>query len=80
MSAHPIVPWLTEARRAYFYRILTALLPILTVYGLVAEHATVLWLAAGASLLGFGTASAHTSTTGANEEPYTDDDYPEDIV
>lgn len=51
-----------EATRAYVYRVLVAVLPILTVYGLVAEQDVAVWLNLAAAVLGVGLAAVNTST------------------
>lgn len=53
---------LSEPVRAWLYRILVAVVPILTFYGIVDDRSAPLWVALGASVLGFGLASANTST------------------
>ncbi|WP_165215251.1 hypothetical protein [Schaalia sp. ZJ1691] len=55
-----ILTWLTPQVRRWLYGILTALIPLLVVYGQVESDAAALWLALGASVLGTGTALAHT--------------------
>ena len=52
----------SEATRAWIYRVLVAVLPILTVYGVVNESDVVLWLNLAAALLGVGLATANTTT------------------
>lgn len=54
-----------ERTRAWIYRIATALVPVLTGYGVVEESKAALWLGLAGAVLGFGAslmASAHTST------------------
>lgn len=53
---------MTEATRAWIYRILTAAVPLLIVYGVLDDQAAPLWVALAAAALGTGTASAYTST------------------
>lgn len=52
--------WLTPQVRAWLYGIVTAIVPLLTIYGIVDQTAAPLWLALGASVLGTSTALAHT--------------------
>lgn len=52
-----------EHVRAYIYRVLVALQPILTVYGIVDDRAAALWLGLAAAILGLGLATANTSTS-----------------
>ncbi|MBY4571260.1 hypothetical protein ACN95_14665 [Gordonia sihwensis] len=57
------VTWLTPAVRQWIYLVLTALLPILVGYGVVAETDVSLWLALAAAILGAGgtaLAASHT--------------------
>jgi hypothetical protein len=54
--------WLPEYRRAWLYRVLLAVVPILIAYGAVKEADAALWVALAGAVLGTGTASAHTST------------------
>jgi hypothetical protein len=51
-----------EATRAYVYRVLVALVPILVAYGVVDSRQVSIWLGLGSAVLGFGLASANTST------------------
>lgn len=54
-----------EKNRAYIYRILTVVVPLLTFYGFISEDAVSLWLALGAAVLsvaGPGLAARNTST------------------
>lgn len=59
--------WLTPQVRAWLYGIVTAIVPLLTIYGIVDQTAAPLWLALGASVLGTSTALAHTPHGGAGE-------------
>lgn len=52
--------WLTPQVRAWLYGIITALVPILTVYGIVDQTTAPLWISLAASVLGTVTALAHT--------------------
>lgn len=52
--------WLTPQIRAWMYGIITALVPILTVYGIVDQSTAPLWLSLAASVLATSTALAHT--------------------
>lgn len=52
--------WLTPQVRAWMYGIITALVPILTVYGIVDQTSAPLWMSLAASVLATSTALAHT--------------------
>ena len=52
--------WLTPQIRAWMYGIITALVPILTVYGIVDQTTAPLWMSLAASVLATSTALAHT--------------------
>lgn len=54
------ISWLTPQIRAWLYGIVTAIVPILTIYGIIDQNAAPLWLALAASVLGTATAFAHT--------------------
>lgn len=54
------ISWLTPQFRAWLYGIVTAIVPILTIYGIIDQATAPLWLALGASVLGTATAFAHT--------------------
>lgn len=58
--------WLTPTVRRWVYGIVTALVPLLVVYGLVEEATAPLWIALASSVLGTTTALLHTPTGGAN--------------
>lgn len=51
-----------EATRAWIYRVLTAVVPILIAYGVLDEQVAPLWVALGAAVLGTGMAAVNTST------------------
>ena len=51
-----------EATRAYVYRVLVALVPVLIAYGVVDSRQIAVWLGLASAVLGFGLASANTST------------------
>ena len=51
-----------EATRAYVYRVLVALVPVLIAYGVVDSRQVAVWLGLASAFLGFGLASANTST------------------
>jgi hypothetical protein len=53
---------MTEATRAYVYRVLLALQPVVVAYGLVSDTEAVLWLSVVSAVLGTGLASLNTST------------------
>lgn len=52
--------WLTPQIRAWIYGVITALVPILTIYGIVDQSTAPLWLSLAASVLATSTALAHT--------------------
>lgn len=52
----------SEAVRAYIYRVLTAAVPILTFWGVVAETEVPLYIGLAAAILGLPVAAANTST------------------
>ena len=56
--------WLTPQIRAWLYGIVTALVPILTIYGIIDQSTAPLWLSLAASVLGTATALAHTPKDG----------------
>ncbi len=58
---------MSEATRAYLYRIVTVALPILTVYGVVEESKAPLFVALAAAILSVGLAAKHTSTDSEEE-------------
>lgn len=51
-----------EATRAWIYRVLTAVVPILIAYGVIGEQVAPLWIALGGAVLGIGMAAKNTST------------------
>lgn len=55
---------MTESQRAYVYRCLVALAPVVVAYGLLSGEEAALWLGFAANVLGNGLAAAHTSTKG----------------
>ncbi|MHB0828021.1 MAG: phage holin [Schaalia turicensis] len=58
--------WLTPQVRRWLYGVLTALVPLLVVYGLIEEATAPLWIALGSSVLGTTTALLHTPTGDAD--------------
>lgn len=50
-----------ESTRAWVYRVITAALPLLTAYGVVADETVPLYLALAAAILGTGLAARNTS-------------------
>lgn len=54
--------WLTPARRAWLYRLLTVVVPVLIAYGVVDGAQAALWVALAGAVLGTGTAALHTPT------------------
>lgn len=57
-----ILEWLTPQVRRWTYGIITAAVPLLVVYGVLEAETAPLWAALAASVLGTGTALAHTPT------------------
>jgi hypothetical protein len=57
----PVI-YLTERQRAYLYRVLIAIVPLLGVYGVVDQRAVAFISALIAATLGFSLAAANTST------------------
>ena len=53
---------MNEATRAYIYRILLALQPVLVAYSLVTDQQAALWLGVASAVLATGMASANTNT------------------
>lgn len=52
----------SQARRAWLYRVLLAVVPIAGAYGVVTDQTAVLWVVLAAAVLGQGVAVAHTPT------------------
>jgi len=53
---------MNEAKRAYTYRVLLALQPVVVAYGLTTDTQAVLWVSVASAVLGTGLASVNTST------------------
>lgn len=53
-----------EATRAWIYRVVTALIPVLTAYGLIDNEKVPVLLALVAAVLSTGMAAVNTSTSG----------------
>lgn len=51
-----------ESTRAYLYRVLLAVQPLVTAYGIVDDQQAALWVGIAAAVLGIGLAVANTST------------------
>jgi hypothetical protein len=60
MNEEPLIPGLTERRRAALYRMLVALAPLAVFYGLLSEQEAALWITAAASVLGNVVAAVNT--------------------
>ena len=71
-TEHPVAPWLNEPRRAYLYRVSLAVIPLLSIYGIVADNTLTLWAGIVAAVLNVGLATANTST-----KPDTDEGHDE---
>lgn len=65
-----IFSWFTPRIRAWFYGILTAVIPLLIAYGVLDAQQAPLWVAFAAAILGQGSAWLHTPSpsTTANSE------------
>lgn len=55
---------MNETTRAWIYRILLALQPLVVAYGIATETEAVLWVGVASAVLGTGLASVNTSTKG----------------
>jgi hypothetical protein len=53
---------MSEAARAYWYRVANAVVPLLTTYGVVAEKDAAVWIGLLAAVFSTGLATAYTST------------------
>jgi hypothetical protein len=53
---------LNEETRAWIYRVLLALQPVVVAYSLATEEQAALWLGVASAVLGAGLATANTST------------------
>lgn len=60
-APHPVFPWLTEARRAWLYRVLVALGALLVLYGVATATEVAVWLGLAVALSN-ATPAAHTPT------------------
>lgn len=54
--------YFTERYRAYYYRLVTAVLPVLVAYGILAEETVPVWIGLFAALFGTSLATVNTST------------------
>jgi hypothetical protein len=61
-NTNPRSPIMDEKTRAYIYRIVLALIPIATAYGVIAEAEAGLFVGLAAAVLSTGLAAANTST------------------
>lgn len=59
-TPHPVIPWLTRARRVWLYGVIGALTPLLTVIGATTEATAPLWAAVALSIVGTGVALPNT--------------------
>jgi hypothetical protein len=57
-----VVPWLTEQRRAWLYRLVTPVTVLLVAYGAVDEATAALWVGVVTAALTGGLAIRNTST------------------
>lgn len=53
---------MNEATRAYIYRVLLTLQPVVVAYGLSTDTQAVLWVSVASAVLGTGLATVNTST------------------
>ena len=61
-GSSPVVPWLTEQRRAWLYRLVTPVTVLLVAYGAVDEATAALWVGVVTAALTGGMAIRNTST------------------
>jgi len=61
---HPMFTWLTASRRAWLYRVAGSVAVLASTYGVVDDSKAALFVGLAASLLGVGTATAHTPRAG----------------
>lgn len=54
---------MNEATRAWIYRILLALQPLVVAYGVATETEAVLWVGVASAVLGTGLATLNTTTS-----------------
>ncbi len=54
---------MNEATRAWIYRVLLALQPLIVAYGYATEEQTILWVGVASAVLGTGLATLNTSTS-----------------
>ncbi len=54
-----------EKTRAWIYRVATALVPILTGYGVIEDSKAALWIGLVGAVLGLGTGALAAANTGA---------------
>lgn len=59
---HPIIPWLTQPRRAWLYRLSPVVAALAVAYGLVADEKAPLWVAAFIAIVSPGVAAVNTPT------------------
>jgi hypothetical protein len=59
---HPVIPWLTERRRAFFYRLITPLSALAAAYGVANDARIAAWVSLVGFVLSGGMAIANTST------------------
>jgi hypothetical protein len=57
---------MSETTRAWIYRVLLALQPLVVAYGLTTDTLAVLWLGVASAVLGTGLATVNTSTHGGH--------------
>lgn len=49
-ESHPVFPWFTEPRRAWFYRVLLSCSGLVVIYGLVSGEQAAAWVGLGVAL------------------------------
>lgn len=65
---------LSESTRAYIYRILLAVQPLVVAYGVLNEQLAALWVSVAAAVLGTGLATLNTDTGRSTPWISKDDD------
>lgn len=60
-APHPLLGWLTPARRMWLYGLTLAGLPLLSYYGVVTETVAPIWAGFVLAFLSAGTAITHVS-------------------
>lgn len=61
-ESHPVIPWLTERRRAFFYRLVTPLATLAGAYAIANDAKIAAWASLAGYVVSGGLAIANTST------------------